>query len=426
MKKTWFAEFLRVAAPLPWTSSEADEIVDALVGIAIMNQGDVYDDVAIPDAWKRDHALDAVTGALDGLARAYAHALGGGVVRDSAVIDTSDFAVELPNVRPCTLVPKLDVNLASEDELTPILGRAIAASVVESRHTEGAFRSISELVRVKGLGEKGIPHAAASLFVRRGKRSTNVASGETAAFLEKPSFASYVRLVSNGGPRVSRFGDDGTSDLKTHLRREIRGLRDDQEQAADHPYRSVPGTLASQVRSRREAHDRAAAIEGRAVEGKTHGVLLEDSRYPYFVRDLLQQAQSRIRIIMFFMRFEDKKKYPTDELFDALVKARGRGVDIKVILDRDAEGAAIGSREINKQAFEFFKKHRIPVTYDSVERYTHTKLVTVDEKHVVIGSHNWTAGSFFAYDDASVYLRSPELAQRLDGEFDTLWRDYRA
>jgi len=90
----------------------------------------------------------------------------------------------------------------------------------------------------------------------------------------------------------------------------------------------------------------------------------------------------------------------------------------------DAEGDSINSRVINDEAYNYLKNNEIPVVFDSVERYTHTKLVIVDKKHVILGSHNWTAGSFFAYDDMSVYMNSPELATHYNTQFNSLWEVY--
>ena len=139
---------------------------------------------------------------------------------------------------------------------------------------------------------------------------------------------------------------------------------------------------------------------------------------------LIEVAQARVLVIMFFLRYEAGGRYPTQELLDALVAARTRGADVRVILDRDAEGSAIGSTVVNEAAFAYLEAAGVAVRWDSVERYTHTKLVVVDDAHVVLGSHNWTAGSFFGYDDSSLYLNTSALAQHYAQQFETLWEEY--
>jgi hypothetical protein len=53
----------------------------------------------------------------------------------------------------------------------------------------------------------------------------------------------------------------------------------------------------------------------------------------------------------------------------------------------------------------------------------HSKIVLIDGRHAVVGSHNWTLGSAFRYDEKSVYLESKDLARRLEAEFQSLWRN---
>jgi len=51
---------------------------------------------------------------------------------------------------------KINVNTASAAELTalPGVGEAIAQAIVEYRDNNGAFRSVDDLLQVKGIGEK--------------------------------------------------------------------------------------------------------------------------------------------------------------------------------------------------------------------------------------------------------------------------------
>jgi competence protein ComEA len=51
---------------------------------------------------------------------------------------------------------KVNVNTASVEQLAalPGIGETLAARIVEHRQKQGAFRSTSELVNVKGIGEK--------------------------------------------------------------------------------------------------------------------------------------------------------------------------------------------------------------------------------------------------------------------------------
>jgi competence protein ComEA len=58
--------------------------------------------------------------------------------------------------RPVSTAPPVDVNRASAAELEriPGVGPALAARIVEERRANGPFRSLEELARVSGIGER--------------------------------------------------------------------------------------------------------------------------------------------------------------------------------------------------------------------------------------------------------------------------------
>jgi phosphatidylserine/phosphatidylglycerophosphate/cardiolipin synthase-like enzyme len=47
--------------------------------------------------------------------------------------------------------------------------------------------------------------------------------------------------------------------------------------------------------------------------------------------------------------------------------------------------------------------------------------VVIDRRLCVIGSHNWSAGSFFHFDDVSVVIGSDALGAELGDRFDAMW-----
>jgi competence protein ComEA len=53
---------------------------------------------------------------------------------------------------------KINLNSATVEQLTtvPGVGRTLATRIVEHRQKEGSFKSVSELMNVKGVGEKNL------------------------------------------------------------------------------------------------------------------------------------------------------------------------------------------------------------------------------------------------------------------------------
>ena len=427
MKTSWMEELVQSwSSDQNWTQDELRALTAELMALGRLNRGLVFGEPELTNDEAKAWAIACVTGALDGSVRSYVRYIARDDERKFVDVPTPSFQVDLPFVAAKVHSPAININTATAEELEalPGLGPRTAAKVVEHRRHFGTIASLEELKKIAGLDAEAVKRLASFAYAGPPSDQTRVTSPALDEFQKTPTFASYARLILSTGLALSRFGADVRETPKQRLLREVRGLREEQEQRPSHPYRYTPGTDADVVRARTEVARKAAAIRERTIAEQMHGALLDDSDYPFFVEQLVKSSQNRIHIIMFFMRFEDAARYPTDALFSELVAAKKRGVAIRVILDQDAEGDSINSRVINEEAYQFLSDNAIPVVYDSEERYTHTKLVTVDGEHVVLGSHNWTAGSFFAYDDTSVYIHSATLAEHYDQRFDKLWEEY--
>ena len=79
------------------------------------------------------------------------------------------------------------------------------------------------------------------------------------------------------------------------------------------------------------------------------------------------------------------------------------------------------SRVVNRETFLRLKESGVGVRQDSPDRSTHTKLVLVDRRKIIVGSHNWTLGSLTQYDDTSIYLEAKGLGAAYERRFKALW-----
>jgi phosphatidylserine/phosphatidylglycerophosphate/cardiolipin synthase-like enzyme len=76
---------------------------------------------------------------------------------------------------------------------------------------------------------------------------------------------------------------------------------------------------------------------------------------------------------------------------------------------------------INSAAKAWLEAAGIECRFDESDRLLHSKFVVIDRRLVVIGSHNWSAGSYFQFDDLSVVVSSAALAAQLLERFEHLW-----
>jgi phosphatidylserine/phosphatidylglycerophosphate/cardiolipin synthase-like enzyme len=128
---------------------------------------------------------------------------------------------------------------------------------------------------------------------------------------------------------------------------------------------------------------------------------------------LLRSAKREVSLVMFFMTYRPGGTHPGNALVEELVAAHRRGCEVKVILDLDRPTDPYGSRHINRAAYRYLRSQGVDVRWDNQEWVTHAKVLVVDGRDILCGSHNWTAGSLCLYDDQSLLVRSEALATAL-------------
>jgi phosphatidylserine/phosphatidylglycerophosphate/cardiolipin synthase-like enzyme len=141
--------------------------------------------------------------------------------------------------------------------------------------------------------------------------------------------------------------------------------------------------------------------------------LISRSAYLDVALRLLRSARREVSLVMFFMTYRPGGTHPGNALVEELVAARRRGCEVKVILDLDRPTDPYGSRHINRAAYRYLRSQGVDVRWDNQEWVTHAKLLVVDGRDILCGSHNWTAGSLRLYDDQSLLVRSEALASAL-------------
>jgi competence protein ComEA len=426
MKPTWVRAIIDGwNAEVAWTDTEIEHLCDLLLAICDMNGGVVYPDVILPEEQVSDYRRKRVEAVLSAFVVRIARRL---FDRPVPVCRTeaTGFQVMLPFLQATGHAPRTNLNLANAEALAalPGLGPKTAARLVAYRRAHGPIRTLTELGKIAGISTEGIEKIAPKAYLRVPSESIALRSEQARKLIDDPTFPNYIALLKTGHVLATKYSR-GAKDLKSLIIAEIEGIKTELENGP-RLHRMSPGIRASRIRTRDEQDAEFDQYVAQFAIKGTHAVLLRDATYFYFVKKLLMTASKSIRIVMFFFRFDEKEKekYPTYEYLMALVEAKSKGVDVKVILDHQAEGDSKPSTLINTNALEFLRKHGVPVTFDIEDVATHSKLVLVDDAHVVVGSHNWTAGSFFAYHDVSIYVHSAKLFETYTQHFDSLWQRY--
>lgn len=137
--------------------------------------------------------------------------------------------------------------------------------------------------------------------------------------------------------------------------------------------------------------------------------LLPDSEYYTTLTTLIQGASQSIDMAMFL--FKAPKNSRPAHIAEELIKAQGRGVRVRILLENSGYDEKIN--EANKAVAALLEKNRITVRFDSPERTAHTKMVVIDKRYCLVGSHNLTQSALKYNNELSLLIDSRPLAREL-------------
>jgi len=151
---------------------------------------------------------------------------------------------------------------------------------------------------------------------------------------------------------------------------------------------------------------------------------LINDQYAEGVIKEINSAESSIDIIMYQMKSYDSNN-SVAQLEKALIARVKEGVSVRVLLDnQETNGKPTSLTKENLKTKAYLEENGIKVFMDSAKTTTHDKLLIIDGKVVVIGSHNWSFSAFESNNEASVIIKDPEIAAYYKNYFENLWEKY--
>jgi phosphatidylserine/phosphatidylglycerophosphate/cardiolipin synthase-like enzyme len=140
--------------------------------------------------------------------------------------------------------------------------------------------------------------------------------------------------------------------------------------------------------------------------------LVTDVQYFEVAKKLIHEAKYSIQVMMFEMGYYDKyPNTPSNLLIKELMNATRRGVKVEVILEvKEGEDR---TTKRNRHTGKVLSEGGVEVIYDPLSKTTHAKLMVVDGQLSLLGSTNWTYYALTSNNEASVLIRSKELARAI-------------
>lgn len=398
---------------IAWTAHEKIAVATALQTLS----DQVTPHVVIDDAGAAmrvqeilvDRAIDALEAWLCRAAAALRHSLG----------------VQAPRMVPGGTALALGLRSASHAELEalPGVGEELAAEIGRHLALHPGRVEVDELLAVDGIGPQRLELLRRYAYVDQPR--VRLVSPSLWSFALDPGIDTFLEVLENTDLAFS-YGDHtaivrrlptmggSVAQRLTHM---IEVVTEQLERRAA----MVDGVVASAAMRRLERHDKRATLLGASTS--VRGQLLVDAHYVAAVEDVIDGARTRVSLMVFLgTAAAGIPGHPGPlVLIDALEAAVARGVTVRVILDQDDGGEPYGSYWINRPLLQRLRQSGIEVRFDREDVLMHSKVLVVDGRTAVVGSHNWTRTGFNDAHELSVLLEGEAVAASFEARFAALW-----
>ncbi|MCS7245377.1 MAG: phospholipase D-like domain-containing protein [candidate division WOR-3 bacterium] len=122
------------------------------------------------------------------------------------------------------------------------------------------------------------------------------------------------------------------------------------------------------------------------------------------IKSYLDNAKKSIYIAVF--------EIGNRELIQGLMDAKNRGIDVKIITDKD---------NLDYPELQKVLNSNIEVVFQEDNSYMHHKFAIIDEEIVITGSMNWTDNDIYKNDNNILIIRSKALAGNYLKEFNQMF-----
>jgi len=106
--------------------------------------------------------------------------------------------------------------------------------------------------------------------------------------------------------------------------------------------------------------------------------------------------------------------FTLDNVADALIQAKGRGVDVKVVMEKDN---ALGSGS----EYTRLKSAGIDIRLDTNSALMHDKVAIIDAHVIVTGSFNWSSAANDGNNENMIVIDSQAWAVTYEATFQTIY-----
>ena len=155
-----------------------------------------------------------------------------------------------------------------------------------------------------------------------------------------------------------------------------------------------------------------------AFDAKIQPAIATD--YPKVVVPLLTAASHKIDVLMYEWKWYTHENAGGVERFNLSIQAASRrGVKVRVLLNIESMGHAL--TKINSRTEQYLRMAGCDVKFGQIGVATHAKMIIIDDRLLILGSHNISKGSFSRNQEASIVIEGGEAIRQYIDYFRLLW-----
>ena len=114
---------------------------------------------------------------------------------------------------------------------------------------------------------------------------------------------------------------------------------------------------------------------------------------------------------MFVFKIGKGKNNRPAQIRDSLIRAAGRGIEVRVFLERSGYDDKLN--DTNRKVASQLTAGGVKVIFESPKTTTHNKMVVIDRRYAIVGSHNFTQSALKYNHELSLLVDDRKLAEKL-------------
>jgi competence ComEA-like helix-hairpin-helix protein len=298
---------------------------------------------------------------------------------------------------------KISINTASVEELRQIpgIGNSSARTIDETRKVYGHFQNLDELISKKCISAEAFQNCKSYITISDNNVGDNILNE---VYVNFSSYVLFANALANthSGINISEFAlNEMSKAVKFYI-----------ESSFDH-YTSNRLSLSN-------SFIEEGVIQLFDLEGKNDRLqtgILNSFNYLKLLNRIIPKAKESIYIQAPSLNL---LYLPTLKiLLDMLVKASHMKIDVRLLYDGNYSPTALESDDI---AYLF--SQNVPCKGIKMKNRVHSRVIVIDNEHIICGSQSWSSTSFYHSQECSIYINSKDLAKKQTKRFLHFWENF--